>query len=121
MKSLTAEEAVKAFPALENLLLLREAGWKFLPVEEPDATGSVLDGARIWPQGWRDCIRVEEETDTLGLRMRMANDQHTVSEIAWELSGTLEEVVVALLALPAPGERTAPNLVIGRAPTLWTP
>lgn len=121
MNPLTAEEAVRAFPALGNLLLLRQAGWQFLPVEEPDAGGSLLDGVRVWPQGWRDCIRVKEETDALGLRMQIASDQHTGNVIVWERSGTLEEVVAGLLTLPVPGERTAPSLVIGTAPTLWTP
>lgn len=121
MKSLTAEEAVQLFPALRHLLLLREAGWKFLPIENPDADSSVLDGARVWPQGWRDCIRVKDETNTLGLRIHVPADNHTGSEIVWERTGTLEEIVFELMAMPAPGDRHAPNLAIGSAPQLWTP
>jgi hypothetical protein len=121
MTPLTAGEAVQLFPSLRHLILLREAGWIFLPIEDPDAEGAVLDGAKVWPHGWRDCIRVKDETDALGLRMHIAADQHTADEIVWERDGTLEDVVTELFAMPAPEDRNAPNLVIGSAPQLWTP
>jgi hypothetical protein len=75
----------------------------------------------VWPAGWRDCIRVRDETDALGLRIRLPADQHNAPEIMWEHAGTLAEVVHELLALPTPGGRLAPTLVIGSAPKLWTP
>lgn len=121
MTPLTAAEAVQLFPSLRHLLLLREAGWVFFPVEGPDTDGSVLDGAKVWPRGWRDCIRMKDETDTLGLRMHVAVDKHAENEIVWERSGTLEDLVAEFLAMPTPEDRLAPNLVIGSAPTLWTP
>lgn len=121
MTPLTAAEAVQLFPSLRHLLLLREAGWDFLPVEGPDVDGSVLDGVKVWPRGWRDCIRVKEETEALGLRIHVAADAHTENEIVWERSGTIEELVSEFLAMPAPEDRLAPNLVIGSAPRLWTP
>jgi hypothetical protein len=121
MTPLTAAEAVQLFPSLQHLVLLREAGWRFLPVEGVDTGGPVLDGVKQWPEGWRDCVRVKDETDALGLRIHVAANAHVESEIVWEFSGTLEETVHELLAMPAPGDRFAPSLTIGSAPKLWTP
>ena len=119
MNLLTDAQAVKLFPSLHHLIIIREAGWRFLPIEDPGDPNAELDAARIWPAGWRDCIRVRDETDALGLRIRVLPDEP--AEIVWEQSGTLAEVVHALLALPTPGSRLAPTLVIGTAPRLWTP
>lgn len=121
MNPLTDAEAVKLFPSLQHLILLRDAGWKFLPVEDPGDPNAELDAVRIWPAGWRDCIRVRDEADALGLRICVPADKHTAPTIVWERSGTLAEVVNELLVLPTPGTQLAPTLVIGTAPTLWTP
>ncbi|GAB2870846.1 hypothetical protein [Lentzea nigeriaca] len=121
MNPLTDAQAVKLFPSLQHLILIREAGWKFLPVKNPGDPDAELDGARIWPAGWRDCIRVRDETDALGLRIRVPADKHTAPSIVWERGGTLAEVVHELLTLPSPGAPLAPTLVIGAVPKLWTP
>ncbi|MEV6714830.1 hypothetical protein AB0M48_22675 [Lentzea sp. NPDC051208] len=121
MNLLTDAEAVKLFPSLQNLILIRDAGWKFLPIDDPGDPNAELDAARVWSNGWRDCIRVRDETDALGLRICVPADQHSAPTIVWERSGTLAEVVHQLLALPAPGMRLAPTLAIGTAPKLWTP
>jgi len=119
MSPLTDAEAVKLFPSLQYLILIREADWIFLPIDDPGDPNAVLDGARVWPAGWRDCIRVRDETDALGLRIRVITGQP--SEIVWERGGTLVDVVFSLLELPEPGSRLAPTLVVGKAPKLWTP
>lgn len=119
MSPLTDAEAVRLFPSLQHLILIREAGWRFLPIEDPGDPKAELDAARIWPAGWRDCIRVRDETDALGLRIRILPNEPAA--IVWEHSGTLADVVHELLTLPAPDSRLAPTLVIGAAPKLWTP
>jgi hypothetical protein len=116
--SLTAEDAVRLFPSFKSLLLLKDAGWKFIP---NDGTGALLDGAKVWPRGWRDAIRMNDEDDALGLRLCLSGDRHSESQITWEYSGSLAETVYKLLALPEPGTRLAPKLAIGSAPQLWTP
>lgn len=113
-------QAVWLYPCLRQLTLLCESGWRFLPIEG-DAKTAALEGFKTWPAGWRDCIRVREETDALGLRIRVPGDKHTSPEITWEHSGTLDDVCTELLTLPAPETRHAPSLVIGSAPRLWTP
>src|SRR5688572_29580173 len=121
MKPLTADEAVRIFPELQHLLLLGQAGWTWLPVEGAALAEAVLDGAKSWPHGWRDCIRVKELHEVLGLRIHVSTDEHVESAIVWERTGSLEEIVGEFLAMPAPESRSAPNLVIGSAPRLWTP
>jgi hypothetical protein len=105
--------AVTAFPELQRLIDLRDAGWMFLP--------TVVDGElvevhalRTWPEGWADALRVRYTTDAAGLR----NDH--AGGITWQLEGTLAEVVDGLMALPAPSDRLAPRLVIARGPMRWT-
>lgn len=121
MKPLTAAEAVRIFPELEHLLLLDRAGWRWLPVDTADLAEAVLDGAKVWPHGWRDCIRVKELTEVLGLRVHISADKHVANEIVWERTGSLEEIVGEFLGMPVPESRTAPSLAIGTAPQLWTP
>lgn len=121
MNPLTDAQALRLFPSLQHLIIIRDAGWKFFPVKDPGDPNAELDAAKIWPGGWRDCIRIRDESDALGLRIRVHADQHTAPEIVWEFGGTLPEVVHELLALPAPGAQLAPTLVIGTAPKLWTP
>lgn len=99
--------AVAAFPEIEMLLLIRDGGWRFL-TPEPDR--DQLDGFRIWPQGWRDGIRIRSTTDVLGIRI---NPEHN---IVWEKTGTLVSVIADLLMLPAPDEPNSPNRVLGCAP-----
>ncbi len=107
--------AVSAFPALQRLIDLRDGGgWLWLPTVV-DGRMVEIHGVRTWPQGWADALRVRSATDAAALR----ND-HT-GGIVWQRDGGLMDVVDALVALPAPGDRLAPRLVIGRAPTLWTP
>ena len=118
-QALTEARAIWLYPSLKSLVLIRDAGWRFLPIDTEGA--GELDATRVWPGGWRDCIRVRDETDALGLRIRMPADQHSKPEIVWEDSGGLADVVNALLVLPAPDTRHAPKLTIGSAPTLWTP
>ncbi|WP_191304429.1 hypothetical protein [Lentzea cavernae] len=116
--ALTAEDAVQLFPTFGALLLLKDAGWKFFP---NDGTDALLDGAKVWPRGWRDAIRVNDVNDALGMRLRLPGDRHSADEITWEETGGLEEIVHRLLALPQPEARLAPTRALGRAPQLWTP
>jgi hypothetical protein len=105
--------ALSAFPELQRLIDLRDAGWMFLPTIE-DGQLVEVHGVRMWPEGWADAIRVRYTTDAVGLR----NDH--AGGITWHLEGTLAEIVDGLIALPAPSDRLAPRLVIGRGPMLWT-
>jgi hypothetical protein len=108
------EQAVALYPALADLIHLRDAGWKFMPIEK-DGHPVEHDGFRVWPDGWTDAIRIHSETNALGARV--APDEALV----WHYTGTVAQVVAELLTLPAPGTVSAPRLVIGAAPQLWTP
>ena len=106
--------AVAEFPELERLVDLRNAGWRLSPVHGTNGEITSVLGVRSWPGCWTDVIGVYV-TDAQGLRCSPAG------ELVWDDTGGLVEVVHGLLALPAPDERGAPQLVRGSAPKLWTP
>ncbi|WP_179956871.1 hypothetical protein [Amycolatopsis anabasis] len=103
------------FPELRGLVELVNAGWSFAATE--DASGDVVrvTGLRVWPEGVADALYIGSQSDAGALRM-----DHTGGRL-WQCDGTLPEVVDGLLALPAPSHPLAPRLVVGVAPTLWTP
>lgn len=101
--------AVAAFPELQRLLDLRDAGWQFQHAEHE------IRGFRTWPDGWADAVAVRYSTDAFGVRVDLDGG------IVWRREGGLTEVVDGLLGLPAPGEKFAPRLVLGGLPVLWTP
>jgi hypothetical protein len=99
--------AVTAFPEITMLLVIRDAGWTFLP-QEPGR--EQLDGFRTWPEGWCDGIRIRSGSDVLAIRT------NPNGALVWEHTGTLVDVITELLALPAPGALNAPHLIIGNSP-----
>ncbi|MCP2262063.1 hypothetical protein LX15_005795 [Streptoalloteichus tenebrarius] len=115
--NVTDQAAIDAFPELRHLIALRNGGWRFLPPLVRDGLPVEVDGFREWPGGYRDVIGVRSPTDVTGLRVTGEDPPG----IVWEFTGGLGEVVHALLALPAPGDRLAPRLVVASGPSLWTP
>jgi hypothetical protein len=123
------EEAVNRYPELAGLVLIRDAGWRFL--HHHDASGEVtcVDGYYQWPGGQTDAIAIKNSTDVLAVRM--TNDEPP--GIVWQCADTLAVVVGELLCLPAPDDCLAPRLRLGTAPLrtssrlgvpatrLWTP
>ncbi|HKS45529.1 MAG TPA: hypothetical protein VJT49_10525 [Amycolatopsis sp.] len=110
---MNADAALAAFPELEKLVDLQEAGWVFQHWYDAGVLTKV-NGLYQWPGGFVDAIRVKGPTDTSGMRCDHADG------VLWELVGTLAEVVDGLLALPAPG-RGGPQLVVASGPQLWMP
>lgn len=101
------------YPELQRIIDLCAAGWCFVPRVECGEMAE-LRGVRTWPGGWADALLVRYVTDARGVRVDHAGG------ITWQREGTLAEVVDGLLTLPAPGDRAAPRVVVGRVPTLWT-
>lgn len=96
--------ALAEFPELRRLVDLRNAGWRFVPVS---AEGELVEvrGVRTWPDGWADAIVVRFTDDAAGLRCDPSGG------VVWERVGDLGDVVDGLLALPMPGDPSAPRLV----------
>ncbi|PWW50279.1 hypothetical protein [Actinokineospora spheciospongiae] len=88
--------------------------WTWVPRVDDHGVDQ-LDGVRIWSDYVADAVRIRSETDCFGTRTDPDGG------VLWHRAGTLAELVDGLLELPAPGTHGAPALVIGRAPTLWTP
>jgi hypothetical protein len=113
----TDEDAVRRYPELAGLVTLRDAKWRFVHHCDESGELTAIDGFTCWPHRWTDAITIKSSTNVLALRM--TGDEPP--GIVWQHAGALTEVVVELLALPAPDDRTAPRLGIGAAPRLWTP
>lgn len=104
-------DALRAYPEFAYTLIPAvHAGWKFVPPGHFEE----LRGVRVWPEETADAVLIRSQTDCYGLRLNPLGDR------VWSLSGTLTEVMCALLELPAPWESHAPALVRGAAPRLWT-
>jgi hypothetical protein len=109
------DDAVRTFPQLARLVEIKEAGWIFRPF--PDENG-MLVGLVDW----------HTEGDTTDALWVFGRDQCRAARVTlgygggvvWEYGGDLETSVDELLALPQPGERSAPRLVRRHAPGLWT-
>jgi hypothetical protein len=108
-------EAELIHPGLALLVDLRDASWSFIH-RHTDQGVQQIDAFRAWPNNYLDAISVRSATDANGLRT-ITDEQG----IVWQRTGTLNDVVYGLLELPEPGTRTAPHLVVARAPRLWTP
>jgi hypothetical protein len=112
--ALSDADATRLYPELAGLITLREAGWRFLPVVTDAGEPVELDGFRAWQGGVTDGLRIYSSTNVLGIRT-LPTEPPTLS---WERTGTLTQIVGELLALPAPGDRLAPTLVVASAPSL---
>ncbi|WP_020670704.1 hypothetical protein [Amycolatopsis nigrescens] len=106
---------LELYPELRRVFDLKEAGWSFVPTVDDNGEVTKLTGLYVWPDGVADALHIGSQTDAGALRM-----DHT-GGLLWQCDGTLAEVTDALLALPAPSSPLAPRLVLGSAPTLWTP
>jgi hypothetical protein len=110
--------AITDFPELAGLIMVRDAGWRFLPLRHNNnGEPAELDGFRLWPGGWLDALPHRSATDAMALRRAPGEPL----AIVWELAGSLTDVVTGLLALPAPTAHGAPHLIRTAAPRLWTP
>lgn len=117
--SAAKDTAIRAYPELAGLATLRAGGWLFLPCHDEDGQLTSLDGFRRW-RGCTDALRIRGQTDAVGIRV-LGEGAGRGGGLVWERSGSVAEVVDALLALPAPEMRGAPALVTASAPRLWTP
>lgn len=109
----TEGAAIAEFPELRRLVDLRNAGWKFLPVNSDSGELVEVRGVRAWPDDWVDAIVVRFTTDATGLRCDRSGG------VVWHRDGDMADVVDGLLALPAPSDPAAPRLVLRTTPGLW--
>jgi hypothetical protein len=113
MAPISEADALRVYPELAALCMIRDAGWRFRPRLDESGELVGIDGWRDWPGGWRDAIGIKASTDACAIRL-------FVDVVVWDFAGTLTDVVAELLVLPAPSDRSAPRLAVGSAP-FWTP
>lgn len=115
--SVSIEEALQRFPELQELVTVREAGWCFRPILNGDHDLEGIVGSFSREQ-YTDALWIYDRTKVIGVRLL---DEQYGGGLVWKKeSGDLQEVVQELLALPEPGQRLAPRLVIVPG-ALWTP
>jgi hypothetical protein len=107
--------AVAEFPQLRGLIDLREQGWNLVPVTNANGEILVIQGTRLYLDGWVDVIGVKYITDAQAKRCNPDGGP------VWERTGTLDEVIDALRELPHPLAPNAPRLVLGTTPPLLMP
>jgi hypothetical protein len=101
--AISEADAIRAYPELDALRMIRDGGWVFRPRLDESGELVGLDGWHDWPGGWRDTIGINSSTDACAGRA-------SGDEMVWAVEGTLTDVVAELLVLPAPSDPTAPRL-----------
>lgn len=110
------DAALAAFPDLQRLIDMRDAGWHFKLVAGPE--GAEVKGLYVWQttnQPWGDMIQIRDENDAAAIRLNPLRD------MVWQYEGSMVGAINALLELPHPDSANAPHLVIGTLRELWTP
>lgn len=113
---ITEADAVRAYPELAQLAVIRDAGWRFRHLLDDDGQLYALVGARHWP-GHTDALWILGRTETYAVRL-LADAPGARGGLVWERSGALADTAAALLELPAPDQPGAPTLIRGQAPAL---
>lgn len=114
---ITDAEVLHRYPELAALVALREAGWNFYQLRNPNGTVLAVAASRS-QQRYTDALFIYDRTHIVANRVL---DPDFGGGVVWfKDSSDLREVVADLVALPAPGEPGAPTLVI-RSSQFWTP
>jgi hypothetical protein len=111
------EEALRRFPELQELVTVREAGWRFRPIANEHAELEGIVGSYSRKQ-YTDALWIYDRAKVIGVRV--LDESYGGGTVWLKERGDLQEVVQELLALPEPGHRLAPHLVV-QPGQLWTP
>ncbi len=102
--------------ALDRVRDLWDAGFSCLPHYNDTGQMVAVQGVRV-RAGHIETVLIYGEHDALGARCR--DDDH--GSVVWHQAGSTAEVIAALLDLPAPGTRHAPELARTASTDLWLP
>ena len=115
--AISIEETLRRFPELQELVTVREAGWHFRPITDDEYKLEGIVGSYNRAQ-YTDALWIYDRSKVIGIRV--LDDSYGGGTVWLKDSGDLQEVVQELRALPEPGQRLAPHLVIAST-RLWTP
>jgi len=105
--------ALRDYPEFAHTLIpAMRVDWKFVPA---GVLCRDFRGFRLWDDYWADAVSIRSASDAYGLRIDPAGMR------VWSRTGTLTQVMRALLELPPPHDPRAPRLAIGYAPALILP
>jgi hypothetical protein len=112
----TSEEA----PHIAAIKCSVNAGFRFVHLHGPDSGAVEVIHAERWsPQGVVETYTFRDTTEALAARFRSEN--YPYGDPLWEISGTVAEVIMALLDLPPHGAPRAPVLARPASSSLWLP
>lgn len=105
---ITPAQAIQAYPQLARLFALRSTppAWTFTQAVGPDGEHLAVVGVRVWPDGHSDSMGILGEQDAQAIRV------NPLGEKVWKSTDTLATVLDDIAALPDPGTKGAPHLVI---------
>lgn len=104
-------EILRLTPNVRHVTMLRDAGWGFVHRRNDAGELVGIDCYRRWAGRYVDGIVIKSDTDAAAMRM-IATDPPDPPNLIWDKSGSLAEVVTAVLSLPAPSSQTTPLLVV---------
>jgi hypothetical protein len=116
---ITVADAIRRYPELADLAALRDAGWLFRPIADNDGRPIGLVGYHNRPM-YTDALYIFDRCDTKAVRL-LADQPGAAGGIVWHYEGLLAAAIHELLALPEPGHRLAPRLIIARSTPLGLP
>ena len=112
------DEAVHLYPELAVLIGISHALWTFWHLTDQVGNPEWLVGVLNWPQH-SDALWIADRQDAIAVRL-LVDSAGTRGGIVWRSTGTLADAIDALLVLPSPGTRGAPNHVLQAGP-FWPP
>ncbi|GAA4831754.1 hypothetical protein [Saccharopolyspora rosea] len=105
-------EAARRYPEMLGLSELVRSGWRFHGFQDSRGEPEGIIGTYHWI-GYTDVLWIADRDVALAIRL-LAAATGTTEDVVWEHRGPLAEVLVALRALPSPGDSGAPSRVIRR-------
>jgi hypothetical protein len=112
----TSEEA----PHIAAIQRSVNAGFRFVHLRAPDSGVVEVIHAERWScQGVVETYAFRDTTEALGARFRC--EDYPYGDPLWEISGSVAEVIRALLELPPHGAPGAPVLARRASSSLWLP
>ncbi|WP_157163011.1 hypothetical protein [Actinoalloteichus spitiensis] len=113
--AITREQALREYPELSCLALIKEAGWDFELMTDEAGELSCVVGYRREKQ-YLDAVYVYDMTDTVAVRM-VLDQAGSRGGIVWQRGGHLADTLNELLELPPPDLWLSP-LIAAPAPRL---
>lgn len=96
-----------------------DEGFRFLHLPEPGRQGLAAIYAERQYGGFVENYTIRDTDEAIAARFRA--EDYPDGDPLWQVHGTVEEVITALLELPPPDRPAAPSRTRRRPSALWVP